>query len=75
MTSLNIVDLITNNPITRLTETHNHNLLNKTRYSFINNIVCSYYIVYAVYIVINNVRWYHYAPAIPLYIFPVSGSI
>ena len=31
MTSLNIVDLITNNPITRLTETHNNNLLNKVK--------------------------------------------
>ena len=34
MTSLNIVDLITNNPITRLTETHNNNLLNKVKNSF-----------------------------------------
>ena len=34
MTSLNIVDLITNNPITRLTETHNHNLLNKVKNNF-----------------------------------------
>ena len=34
MTSLNIVDLITNNPITKLTETHNNNLLNKVKNSF-----------------------------------------
>ena len=34
MTSLNIVDLITNNPITRLTETHNNNLLNKVKNNF-----------------------------------------
>ena len=27
MTSFNIVDLITKNPITKLTETHNNNLL------------------------------------------------
>ena len=34
MTSFNIVDLITNNPITKLTETHNNNLLNKVKNSF-----------------------------------------
>ena len=34
MTSLNIVDLITNNPITRLTETHNSILLNKVKNTF-----------------------------------------
>ena len=34
MTSFNIVDLITNNPITRLTETHNNNLLNKVKNTF-----------------------------------------
>ena len=34
MTSFNIVDLITNNPITKLTETHNNNLLNKVKKSF-----------------------------------------
>jgi hypothetical protein len=34
MTSLNIVDLITNNPITKLTETHNNNLLNKVKNTF-----------------------------------------
>ena len=34
MTSLNIVDLITNNPITKLTETHNNNLLNKVKNNF-----------------------------------------
>ena len=34
MTSLNIVDLITNNPITKLTQTHNNNLLNKIKNSF-----------------------------------------
>nr|UZT28813.1 hypothetical protein [Nucleocytoviricota sp.]UZT29139.1 hypothetical protein [Nucleocytoviricota sp.] len=34
MTSLNIVDLITNNPITKLTETHNINLLNKVKNTF-----------------------------------------
>ena len=34
MTSLNIVDLITNNPITRLSETHNNNLLNKVKNTF-----------------------------------------
>jgi len=34
MTSFNIVDLITNNPITKLTETHNNNLLNKVKNTF-----------------------------------------
>jgi len=34
MTSFNIVDLITNNPITKLNETHNNNLLNKVKNSF-----------------------------------------
>ena len=34
MTSFNIVDLITNNPITRLNETHNNNLLNKVKNTF-----------------------------------------
>ena len=34
MTSFNIVDLITNNPLTRLTETHNNNLLNKVKNTF-----------------------------------------
>lgn len=34
MTSLNIVDLITNNPITKLTETHNSILLSKVKNSF-----------------------------------------
>jgi len=34
MTSFNIVDLITNNPITKLTETHNNNLLNKVKNNF-----------------------------------------
>ena len=34
MTSLNIVDLITNNPITKLNETHNNNLLNKVKNTF-----------------------------------------
>ena len=34
MTSLNIVDLITNNPITKLTETHNSILLNKVKNTF-----------------------------------------
>ena len=34
MTSFNIVDLITKNPITKLTETHNNNLLNKVKNSF-----------------------------------------
>ena len=34
MTSLNIVDLITNNPITKLTETHNNNLLSKVKNNF-----------------------------------------
>ena len=34
MTSFNIVDLITNNPITKLNETHNNNLLNKVKNTF-----------------------------------------
>ena len=34
MTSFNIVDLITNNPITKLSETHNNNLLNKVKNTF-----------------------------------------
>ena len=34
MTSLNIVDLITNNPITKLSETHNNTLLNKVKNTF-----------------------------------------
>ena len=34
MTSVNIVDLITNNPITKLNETHNNNLLNKVKNIF-----------------------------------------
>ena len=34
MISFNIVDLITNNPITKLTETHNNNLLNKVKNTF-----------------------------------------
>ena len=34
MTSLNIVDLITKNPLTKLTETHNNNLLNKVKNTF-----------------------------------------
>ena len=34
MTSFNIVDLITNNPIIKLTETHNNNLLNKVKNTF-----------------------------------------
>ena len=34
MTSFNIVELITNNPITKLTETHNNNLLNKVKNTF-----------------------------------------
>ena len=34
MTSFNIVDLITKNPITKLTETHNNNLLNKVKNTF-----------------------------------------
>ena len=34
MTSLNIVDLITNNPITKLNETHNNSLLNKVKNTF-----------------------------------------
>jgi hypothetical protein len=34
MTSFNIVDLITNNPITKLTETHNNILLNKVKSTF-----------------------------------------
>ena len=34
MTSFNIVDLITKNPITKLTETHNNNLLNKVKTTF-----------------------------------------
>ena len=34
MSTLDIVDLITNNPITRLTETHNNNLLNKVKNNF-----------------------------------------
>ena len=34
MTSFNIVDLITNNPITKLNETHNNNLLNKVKKHF-----------------------------------------
>ena len=34
MTLFNIVDLITNNPITKLTETHNNNLLNKVKITF-----------------------------------------
>ena len=34
MTSFNIVDLITNNPITKLSETHNNNLLNKVKKTF-----------------------------------------
>jgi len=34
MASFNIVDLITNNPITKLTETHNNNLLNKVKNTF-----------------------------------------
>ena len=34
MTSLNIVDLITNNPITKLSDTHNNSLLNKVKNTF-----------------------------------------
>jgi len=34
MTSLNIVELITNNPITKLSETYNNNLLNKVKENF-----------------------------------------
>ena len=34
MTSFNVVDLITNNPITKLSETHNNNLLNKVKNTF-----------------------------------------
>jgi hypothetical protein len=34
MTSLNIVNLITNNPITKLTETYNNSLLNKVKNTF-----------------------------------------
>ena len=34
MSSLNIVDLITNNPITKLPETHNSNLLSKVKNTF-----------------------------------------
>jgi len=34
MTSFNIIDLITNNPITKLNETHNNNLLNKVKNTF-----------------------------------------
>ena len=37
MTSFNIVDLITNNPITKLTETHNNNLLNKVKTLLMNH--------------------------------------
>ena len=34
MTSLNIVDLITNNPLTRLTDTHNNRFLEKVKSTF-----------------------------------------